>query len=81
MPTWTVTFSREAKKQYKKLERSGSKKPSIVDAVDFLVLDLQEHGPHLPLWSHYGLLGKTVISVVICKIAARWNTASAGQSI
>ena len=50
---WTVTFSREAKKQYKKLERSGSKKPSIIDIVDFLALDLQKNGPNLPLWPHY----------------------------
>jgi len=58
MPNWTVTFSREAKKQYKKLERSGSKKPSIIDVIDLLALDLQSFGPHLAAWPHYGLLGK-----------------------
>jgi hypothetical protein len=50
MSYWTVAFSKDAKKQYKKLERSGSK---ILNVIDFLALDLQKNGPHLPLWPHF----------------------------
>lgn len=41
MPHWTVSFSREAGKQYEKLKRSGSR-PSINDVIDLLVLDLKK---------------------------------------
>lgn len=58
MPDWTVTFSREAKKQYEKLKISGSKKPSVIDAIDFLAIELQKRGPVLHDWPHYGRLGK-----------------------
>lgn len=44
MPLWTVRFSAKAEKQYTKLKRSGSR-PSINDAIDFLVMDLQKNGP------------------------------------
>lgn len=58
MPNWTTTFSRNAKKQYKKLEHSGSKKPSIIDVIDLLALNLAKNGPNLPSWPHYGPLSK-----------------------
>jgi hypothetical protein len=55
---WTVTFSKEVKKEYKKLERSGSKKPSIIDIIDLLALDLQKNEPNLHSWPHYAHLSK-----------------------
>lgn len=58
MNNWTVTFSREARKQYEKLKRSGSKKPSIIDAIDFLAMDLKLNGPNLRTWPNYGTLEK-----------------------
>ena len=42
---WKTTLSREAKKRYKKLALNGQKKPSILDVIDALVLDLKMHGP------------------------------------
>lgn len=57
-PDWIVTFSRDAIKQYKKLKRSGSKKPSIIDIVDLLAQELALLGPHLAKWSNYSPLGK-----------------------
>ena len=57
--TWAVVFSRDAAKQYKKLERNGSKNPSVVDVIDLLALDLGNQGPHILSWPHYGpLAGK-----------------------
>lgn len=58
MANWIVAFSRDAKKQYEKLKLSGVKKPSVIDAIDFLVYDLQKNGPSLPSWPNYGSLGK-----------------------
>lgn len=58
MQSWSVTFSRDAGKQYEKLKRSGSKKPSVNDAIDFLALDPQRNGPNLPSWPNYGPLSK-----------------------
>lgn len=58
MAGWTVAFSRDAQKQYKKLDKSGSKRPSVIDIIDLLALDLEKNGPHLPSWPHYGTLGK-----------------------
>ena len=55
---WQVDLSREAKKQYKKLLISGLKRPSITDAIDALVLDLQYRGPILKEWPHYGIIQK-----------------------
>ncbi|NGX41986.1 MAG: hypothetical protein K940chlam7_00260 [Chlamydiae bacterium] len=49
-------LSREAKKQYKKLERSGLRKPSIIDAIDALAIDLEANGPELFQWPNYGLI-------------------------
>lgn len=56
MSNWTVDLSRDAKKQYKKLEKSGLTKPSIIDVIDLLVMDLQMNGPHLLTWPNYGSL-------------------------
>ena len=58
MTRWSVFLSRSAAKQYEKLKRSGSTKPSIIDAIDFLVLDLQRNGPHVSEWPNFGSLGK-----------------------
>ena len=58
MTLWIVTFSRDAKKQYEKLKRSGSRKPTVNDVIDFLALDLKRNGPNLPSWPNYGSLGK-----------------------
>jgi hypothetical protein len=55
MTHWNVTFSKDAGKQYQKLKRSGSR-PSINDVVDLLVLDLQQNGPRLSGWPHFGPL-------------------------
>lgn len=60
MALWTVTLSRPAVKQYKKLKRSGSKRPSVIDAIDLLVMDLQRKGPHVSDWPNYGPLDKDV---------------------
>lgn len=57
MPNWTVTFSREAGKQYNKLKRSGSK-PSITDIIDYLGFDLEKEGPYLVNWPNYSPLDK-----------------------
>lgn len=56
MSSWSVDLARDAKKQYKKLERCGLKRPSIIDTIDLLVMDLQAKGPHLPDWPNYGSL-------------------------
>ncbi len=53
---WHVSLSRDAKKQYIKLERSGQKRPSIIDAIDALVIDLMINGPILTGWPNYGLI-------------------------
>jgi len=55
MPNWTVDFSREARKQYEKLRRSGSR-PPITSVIGTLVLDLQKNGPNLLNWPNYGPL-------------------------
>lgn len=55
---WYTTLSREAKKQYIRMRHSGQKRPSIIDAVDALVLDLNSHGPVLTGWPNYGIVHK-----------------------
>ncbi len=57
MPGWTVNFTAKAGKQYTKLKRSGSR-PSINDAIDLLVMDLQKNGPQLLEWPNFGSLEK-----------------------
>lgn len=56
---WHVTLSRDAKKQYIKLKRSGQKKPSIIDAIDSLVRDLVWNGPFLINWPNYGEISES----------------------
>lgn len=60
MAFWTATLSRSAAKQYEKLKRSGSKRPSVIDAIDLLVMDLRQTGPHVTEWPNYGPLGDDV---------------------
>lgn len=53
---WKVELSRQAKKQYKLLFHSGQKKPSIIDVIDALIIDLERRGPELRDWPHYGII-------------------------
>lgn len=55
---WKVFFSRKAKKQYEKLKKSGSKRPSIVDTIDFLAIELEATGPSLHNWPNFSQLNK-----------------------
>lgn len=55
---WVVLFSNKAEKQYEKLKRNGSKRPSIVDVIDLLAQELELNGPCLSNWPHYGILEK-----------------------
>lgn len=42
---WCVDLSRDAKKQYLKLKRSGdNRKPPFMDVLDALVYDLKQNG-------------------------------------
>lgn len=42
---WCVDLSRDAKKQYLKLKRSGdNRKPPLMDVLDALVYDLKQNG-------------------------------------
>jgi hypothetical protein len=54
---WEVRFSRNASKLYERLKRSGQKKPSIIDVIDFLVIELQAKGPERVNWPNYSKLG------------------------
>ena len=54
--TWHVTLSRDAKKKYLKLKRSGQKKPSIIDVIDSLSSDLELRGPWMVDWPNYGYI-------------------------
>lgn len=58
--TWTVVFSRSAKKQYEKFKRNGSRRPSVVDVIDLLAINLKMKGPHLIDWPKYGPLERNV---------------------
>lgn len=55
MGGWTVRFSNKANKQYLKLLSSGSR-PSITDAIDFLIIEIQIYGPERVDWPNYGKL-------------------------
>ncbi len=55
--TWTVHFTRQAEKQYEKLKRNGSK-PSILDVINLLLVELKLEGPYRSNWPGYGLLEK-----------------------
>lgn len=56
MEEWDVRLSRSAKKQYAKLEKSGVKRPSIVDLFDLLAMELKMEGPERFNWPNYGKL-------------------------
>lgn len=56
---WHTTLSRDAKKQYIKMGYSGQKRPSIIDTVDALVIDLNLNGPILSGWPNYGIIHKS----------------------
>lgn len=55
---WQVRLSRNAHKQYEKLKKSGRKQPSIVDLIDFLVLEMEKKGPERINWPNYSKLSK-----------------------
>jgi hypothetical protein len=52
---WEVKFSRKAAGQYEKLKRNGSR-PSIVDVVNLLIIEMKNSGPYRSNWSNYGPL-------------------------
>lgn len=54
---WSVRFSRKAKDQYDNLNYCGLKKPSIIDTVNLLVIEMAKEGPYRANWSNYGPLG------------------------
>jgi hypothetical protein len=56
---WHTTLSKDAKKQYIKMRRSGQKRPSIIDIIDALVMDLNLNGPVLSGWPNYGIIHKS----------------------
>lgn len=57
MAQYNVRLSRSAEKQYKKLRKSGIRsKPSILDIVDFLVVEMKEKGPERIDWPNYSKL-------------------------
>ena len=53
---WQVRFSTSAKKQYKKLKKSGRARPNIIDIIDFLMLELEKNGPERKDWPNYSKL-------------------------
>ncbi len=53
---WDVAFSRSAEKQHDKLKRNGSK-PSIVDIINLLAVEMELEGPYRSNWPNYGQLG------------------------
>ena len=65
---WKVDLSRQAKKQYKLLAYSGQKRPSIIDVVDALIIDLEKRGPQLIDWPHYGIIHKSKRSYYHCHL-------------
>ena len=54
---WAVHYSRKAEKQYRNLKRSGAR-PSINDAIDLLVFELELYGPDRTNWPNYGKLSE-----------------------
>lgn len=56
---WNADLSKDAKKQYIKLKRSGdNRRPSIIDLIDALVMDLKYHGPIMNDWPNYSVINK-----------------------
>jgi hypothetical protein len=54
---WSVKYSRKAEDQFRKLKRSGTK-PSIVDVINLLVVEIVKYGPYRTNWHNYGPLGE-----------------------
>lgn len=54
---WSVEFTRKAEKQYQQLKRNGSK-PSIVDIINLLAIEMESQGPYRHNWLNYDSLGK-----------------------
>jgi hypothetical protein len=54
---WEVCLSNKAKKNYERLKNNG-RKPSVVDLINLLMLELEIKGPHRSNWPNYGKLGK-----------------------
>jgi len=55
--SWQVQFSKSASKQYESLMRCGQK-PSIIDIIDTLVLELEASGPKQHTWPNFGKLSE-----------------------
>lgn len=55
---WKVEFTKSASKLYEKLKRSGSK-PSPIDAIDLLVMEMEKFGPERADWPNYCILKGT----------------------
>lgn len=54
---WNVEYTRKAKKLYDQLKHNGSK-PSIVDIINFLVIEMEQEGPYRSNWLNYGTLSE-----------------------
>jgi len=55
---WDVRFSTDAKKRYKKLHFCGQKRPSLIDLIDLLMMELKAKGPERKNWPNYSKLSK-----------------------
>jgi hypothetical protein len=55
---WDTRLSQGAEKQYRKLQYCGQKKPSIIDLIDLLMMELQAKGPERKNWPNYSKLSK-----------------------
>lgn len=53
---WKVKLSPAAEKQYEKLKRSGSRKPTINDVFNLLVIEMMCEGPYRTNWRNYSPL-------------------------
>jgi len=66
---WNADLSKDAKRQYIKLNRSGDhRKPSIIDLIDALVMDLKYHGPVMKDWPNYSVINKGRNSFYHCHL-------------
>lgn len=55
---WHVKLSTRATKQYKQLQKNGRNRPSTVDTIDLLMLELAANGPEQREWPNYGKLSE-----------------------
>lgn len=66
---WKADLSKDAKKQYIKLKRCGdNRKPSIIDVIDALMIDLKHHGPFMKDWPNYSVISKDKSSFYHCHL-------------